>query len=237
MGVKKAEDLVYIYTNSKLLRERRGADPVIWYDNQPFSEDSDLDVGPVHVEEDNNDGGDEGLADEHEGGDGDARDGGVDVDDDDTDDSAWEFHMDNVGGGMPHNEPGNQPIGIFDWLDFDEEPPVRTNHVVNDMQNEGMVGYNRADDDIDDKDGINEHCSDDGGNNDDFHSIDSDSNNDNGGGNDGGVQIPNEEEVENGDEVDQPRKAFEQNLKKQLSPEDQMKPLQEMKVQRVLRLG
>ena len=29
LGTKKAEDLVYIYTNSKLLRERRGADPVI----------------------------------------------------------------------------------------------------------------------------------------------------------------------------------------------------------------
>lgn len=35
LGVKKAEDLVYIYTNSKLLQERRGADPIIWYDNQP----------------------------------------------------------------------------------------------------------------------------------------------------------------------------------------------------------
>lgn len=33
LGVKKAEDLVYIYTNSKLLRERRGADPIIWYTN------------------------------------------------------------------------------------------------------------------------------------------------------------------------------------------------------------
>ena len=228
---------MYIYTNSKLLRERRGADPVIWYDNQSFSEDSDLDVGPVHVEEDNDDGGDEGLADGHEGGDGDAHNGGVDVDDDDTDDLAWEFHMDNSGGGMPHNEPGNQPIGVFDWSGFDEEPLVGTNHVVNDMQNEGMVGYDRVDDDIDDEDGINEHRSDDGGDNDDIHSIDSDSNNDNGGGNDGGVQIPNEEELRTEMKLINLTKHLNKMLKKQLSPEDQMKPLQEMKVQRVLRLG
>ena len=105
LGVKKAEDLVYIYTNSKLLRERRGADPVIWYNNQPFSKDSDQDVGLVDVEEDNDDGGNEGLTGEDEDGDGDARDGG---DDDSTDDLGWEFHVDNVGGYMSHAEPLNQ---------------------------------------------------------------------------------------------------------------------------------
>jgi hypothetical protein len=31
LGVKKAEDLVYIYTNSRLLRQRHGADPIRWY--------------------------------------------------------------------------------------------------------------------------------------------------------------------------------------------------------------
>ena len=76
--MKKADDLVYIYTNSKLLQERRGADPVIWYDNQSFSEDSDPDVGLMDVEETNDDGGNEGLTGEDEdgNGDGDARDGG-----------------------------------------------------------------------------------------------------------------------------------------------------------------
>jgi hypothetical protein len=43
LGVDKAEALVYIYTNSKLLRQRPGADPMCWYNNNIFSEDSDLD--------------------------------------------------------------------------------------------------------------------------------------------------------------------------------------------------
>ena len=43
LGVDKAKALVYIYTNSKLLHWRPGADPVHWYDNNIFSEDLDLD--------------------------------------------------------------------------------------------------------------------------------------------------------------------------------------------------
>jgi hypothetical protein len=43
LGVDKTEALVYIYTNSKLLRQRLGVDRVHWYDNNIFSEDSDLD--------------------------------------------------------------------------------------------------------------------------------------------------------------------------------------------------
>ena len=122
---------MYIYTNSKLLRERRGVDAIIWYNNQPFSEDSDPDVGPVHVEEDTDDGGDDSLADGHENDNGDC---GDDVGDDDAEDSAWEFDMDNVGGNMSRDEPPNEPNGVFDWTDFDGEPPVGTNHVVNDLQ-------------------------------------------------------------------------------------------------------
>jgi hypothetical protein len=43
LRVDKAEALVYIYTNSKLLRQRPGADPVRWYDNNILSEDSNPD--------------------------------------------------------------------------------------------------------------------------------------------------------------------------------------------------
>jgi hypothetical protein len=39
LGVDKAEALVYIYTNSKLLRQRPRVDPVRWYNNNIFSED------------------------------------------------------------------------------------------------------------------------------------------------------------------------------------------------------
>ena len=63
---------MYIYTNSKFLRERRGADPVHWYDNQPYSEDSDPDFGSV-LDEENSDnvhnaagrGGDDDGGDSH----------------------------------------------------------------------------------------------------------------------------------------------------------------------------
>jgi hypothetical protein len=43
LGINKAEALVYIYTNSKLLCQRPGVDPMRWYDNNIFSEDSDPD--------------------------------------------------------------------------------------------------------------------------------------------------------------------------------------------------
>ena len=41
LGTKKVEDLVYIYTNTRLLRGRLGADPLRWYENNVFSEDED----------------------------------------------------------------------------------------------------------------------------------------------------------------------------------------------------
>ena len=44
LGTKKAEDLVYIYTNTRLLRGRLGADPLQWYENNVFSEDEDESV-------------------------------------------------------------------------------------------------------------------------------------------------------------------------------------------------
>jgi hypothetical protein len=44
LGVEKAEALVYIYTNSCLLRQRVGANLVRYYDDNIFSEDSDDDA-------------------------------------------------------------------------------------------------------------------------------------------------------------------------------------------------
>jgi hypothetical protein len=57
LRVDKAEALVYIYTNSKLLRQRPGADLVRWYDNNIFSEDSDLDDNGHKTESERNDDG------------------------------------------------------------------------------------------------------------------------------------------------------------------------------------
>ncbi|KAG0614420.1 hypothetical protein M758_6G175300 [Ceratodon purpureus] len=122
LGIKKAEDLVYIYTNSKLLRERRGADPVIWYENQPFSEDSDVEVAAMHDEEVCDNDGDEGFNDGVE-------DHGGDV---------FRITVDNAGGDMPRNEPVNQPNGVFDWAGFDEEAATSPHHVVNEIRIGGV---------------------------------------------------------------------------------------------------
>ena len=55
LGTKKAEDLVYIYTNTRLLRGRLGADPVQWYENNVFSEDEDESVDDDSDRDDGND--------------------------------------------------------------------------------------------------------------------------------------------------------------------------------------
>ena len=63
---------MYIYTDNKLLQERRVADPIIWYINQPFFEDSDPNVDPFDREDRGVDGGDDG----NESGDDGDNDGG-----------------------------------------------------------------------------------------------------------------------------------------------------------------
>ena len=49
LGVDKVEALVYIYTNSKLLCQRSGANPVLWYNNI-FSKDSNPDNNGHKIE-------------------------------------------------------------------------------------------------------------------------------------------------------------------------------------------
>ena len=71
LGVDKIEALVYIYTNSKLLRQRPGVDPVRWYNNNILSEDLDPDDnGQETKSEGNDDGGnDDDGKDDGDGGD------------------------------------------------------------------------------------------------------------------------------------------------------------------------
>ena len=65
LGTKKAEDSVYIYTNTRLLQGRLGADPVQWYENNVFSEDEDESVDDDSNTDDGDDddnlNGDEGM--------------------------------------------------------------------------------------------------------------------------------------------------------------------------------
>jgi hypothetical protein len=45
LELEKVEALVYIYTNSCLFRQRPGVNPVCYYDDNIFSEDSNDDGG------------------------------------------------------------------------------------------------------------------------------------------------------------------------------------------------
>jgi hypothetical protein len=72
LGVDKAEVLVYIYTNSKLLCQRPRADPVHWYNNNIFSEDSDPDNnGHETKSEGNDDSGNDDSGNDDSGNDDD----------------------------------------------------------------------------------------------------------------------------------------------------------------------
>ena len=65
LGTKKAEDLVYIYTNMRLLQGRLGADSLRWYENNVFSEDEDEsvddDLDMDDGDDDGNKSGGEGM--------------------------------------------------------------------------------------------------------------------------------------------------------------------------------
>jgi hypothetical protein len=112
LGVNKAEALVYIYTNSKLLRQKPGAAPVHWYDNNIFSEDSDPDDNGEETESKGND-------DDGDGGVGKYIVGRA------------EFGGGNEGGAAraPNNNSGGGNSKEFDWDALMAEDPVpNTNH-------------------------------------------------------------------------------------------------------------
>jgi hypothetical protein len=68
LGVNKVEALVYIYTNSKLLYQRPGADLVRWYNNNIFSEDSNPNDNKQETKnEGNDDDGDDDDGDDDDG--------------------------------------------------------------------------------------------------------------------------------------------------------------------------
>jgi hypothetical protein len=76
LRVEKAEALVYINTISRLLRQRLGANPVRYYDDNIFLEDSDDDGGALSETDDNdndyNDDNNGNGGEGHDGSDGDS---------------------------------------------------------------------------------------------------------------------------------------------------------------------
>ena len=80
LGVDKVEALVYIYTNTRLLCQRPGADLMLYYDDNIFLEETDDDGGAlletnVNDNDSNNDNNGNGGKG-HDGNDGDSSDGG-----------------------------------------------------------------------------------------------------------------------------------------------------------------
>jgi hypothetical protein len=147
LEVDKAEALVYIYMNSRLLHQRPGADPVRYYDDNILSEGSDDDSGALsETDDDDNDDYNGNGGEGHDGNDGDSSGGGE------------QYHRADlpVIPGNLHRE------AVFDWNGIDEEiakgvdkhvavGPIRNMHV----NEEALVhseerAYDRANEEPDD---------------------------------------------------------------------------------------
>ena len=102
LGLKKAKDLVYIYTNTRLLRGRLGADPVRWYENNVFSEDVDESVDDDSDTDDGNDDDNLNGVEEMEGTEP--------INDDERRD-----------GEGRENIVAEDGAGVFDWNEIDAE--------------------------------------------------------------------------------------------------------------------
>ena len=105
LGTKKAEDLVYIYMNTRLLRGRLGADPLRWYENNVFSEDEDESMDDDLDTDDGDDGDDD---DNLNGGEG--MEGNEPINDDERHDDEGQENIEDEDG-----------AGVFDWNEINSE--------------------------------------------------------------------------------------------------------------------
>ncbi len=108
LGTKKAEALVYIYANSRLLRQRAVANPIRWYDNNILSEESDP-------------SGDDGSDSEYDSDDDQVGndDIGNDLENEINDDS-----NDRTNANGPSEDGGGSRLEVFDWEGLDAEDHV-----------------------------------------------------------------------------------------------------------------
>ena len=120
----RAEDLVYIYTNSRLIRHRRGPRPAQWYEVNEVHSDDDLD------EEDDN----EDDVDPNDGV-GNDEDNNVDDLDDDLDDLDSERSESDDDDDEGYNS-NDRNLGVFD---FDEADAPHNNDGMHD-DHEGSIG-------------------------------------------------------------------------------------------------
>ena len=102
LGTKKAEDLVYIYTNMRLLQGRLGTDPLQRYENNVFSENED-----ESVDDDSNtdDGDDDDNLNGNKG-----MEGNEPINNDERRDDDGRENIEDEDG-----------AGVFDWNEIDAE--------------------------------------------------------------------------------------------------------------------
>ena len=115
-----AKDLVYIYTNSRLLRHRRGSIPAQWYGLKTVHSDNDLDG------DDQDDDEDENL---HEEGD--------DIDNNDIKPMDFDIHiLDSNDSHFDSNDNGGD--GDFEIFDFNEDGMICPNEARH-IHHEGPI--------------------------------------------------------------------------------------------------
>jgi hypothetical protein len=190
LGVEKAESLVYIYANSKLLRERARPNPARWYDDNMQSEDSDPDgeEGPDSEDDVAEPHGawawdDFGQADVNQN-EGDMADD-VDHNIEHCNNGVEHVEADDMQEDEPYNHDHNihgDPINLVDEFEYpreDNEPhngggvvAARMPHMWedgdgNEEGDEENNGYDRADDEPEDIDSIDNRSSSDGSDNND----------------------------------------------------------------------
>ena len=119
LGRKKAKDLVYIYTNTRLLQSRLGADPFRWYGNNVFSEDEDEGVDDDPYMDDGDD-------DDNQSG-GEGMEGNEPINDDKRHDGEARKNIDDQDDDKRHdgeackNIDDQDDAGVFDWNEIDAE--------------------------------------------------------------------------------------------------------------------
>ena len=151
LGTKKAEALVYIYANNRLLRQRAVANPIRWYDNNIMLEESDLD----------------GEDDSNSEYDGDDDNAGNDGAGNDIQHEVNDIDGDGNDANGPAEDGGGPRFEVFDWEGFDAEDhvvqvPLRNVSVAR-SEGSGSSDHSRGDyddvrdDDDDDEDNDDNH--------------------------------------------------------------------------------
>ena len=149
LGVEKSEDLVYIYTNSRFLRERPRANPLHWYENNVWSEESDPDGGDTSEGESDDD--------QYDMPDGDVPNGD-DVWGNGADDGDRNEANDGDGNGghdANHAGPGegNDGVGAGDAFDFNNEPEYNQQNPNHNIFGDEVPPFPDFDDEADAEEG------------------------------------------------------------------------------------